>query len=107
MILNVPDYDKHKEYFKDLCNEAVMILKLVLLIGCGSNYEELFENGDQEFLEKECMNQEDRVVCDFYSHNRVLPRENQITSIHKVLGKFNIKGKISFKDPTIRYQVIE
>lgn len=74
-----------------------MIYKTVLLVASGRNYEEMLANRDEELLEKLCRNEEDPVMCDFYSRNRVLVREEQIARIHKVLGGLDVKGKVNFK----------
>jgi hypothetical protein len=50
IVLNVPDYEKHQEYFQQLAKGAVMTYKTVLLISAGQTYEELIKNADQELL---------------------------------------------------------
>lgn len=47
IVLNVPNYDQHQEYFKSIAKGAVMIYKMILLISSGESYEELIKNGDE------------------------------------------------------------
>ena len=74
-----------------------MIYKMILLISAADNYEDLISNRDEELLEKYSRKDDELVACEFYSHNRALAREDQIASMHKVLGGLNVKGKINFK----------
>lgn len=46
-------------------------------------------------------------MCDFNSRGRNIQREEQVEKIHSVLGKLGVKGHVDFKNPRIRYQLIE
>lgn len=37
----------------------------------------------------------------------MLDREDQVFRIHRVLGGLDIRGKVSFKTPKIKYQIFE
>jgi hypothetical protein len=84
-----------------------MVQKTILLLSMGDTYESLFESKNEEYLQKSCRNPHEPVVCDFYSRNRLIEREEQIQKIHRVLAALEIKGQVTFKQPKIRYQLIE
>lgn len=52
-----------------------MIYKIALLIGEGDNYEDMLKKGDEEVLQECCRKEEDLVMCEFNSRNRVIDRE--------------------------------
>lgn len=84
-----------------------MVQKTILLLSIGDTYESLLENKNEDYLQMHCRNPNDPVVCDFYSRNRVIEREEQAVKIHRVLAGLEIKGQVTFKQPKIRYQLIE
>ena len=84
-----------------------MVYKMILLISMAPNYEQLLLRADEGILEKYCRNPQQLVICDFNSRNRAIAREEQINKIHSVLGGVKSRGTICFKDPTLRYQLVE
>ncbi len=52
-----------------------MVYKMILLISEGDSYEQLIANRDEQLLIEHCRKEDDLVVCDFNSRNRVIDRE--------------------------------
>lgn len=42
--------------FETACKEAVMVYKIVMLIGEGHNYQDMLKQGDEEVLKEFCRN---------------------------------------------------
>ena len=61
--------------FERVCRQSVMVYKMILLISEGDSYEQLIANRDEQLLIEHCRKEDDLVVCDFNSRNRVIDRE--------------------------------
>jgi tRNA G10 N-methylase Trm11 len=84
-----------------------MVHKMILLISQAPNYEQLPLEADQDLLASHCRKAESKVTVDFYSRNRAIGREEQLQKIHGVLGRLGVKGQVSLKEASIRYQLLE
>lgn len=79
--------------------KAVMVMKFVLLIADGADYQSMINNANHEILQREVRDWDQLIHCDFSSRNRVIAREEQVKKISLVLSRLDVRGKVNVTQP--------